>query len=88
MDDARIALKYKLPLSEIVEDFYDVVKSITSGYAAFEYDEAGYEPSDLIKLSILLNGDPVDALSSVVHSSRAYVKGKAICQRLSETIPR
>lgn len=81
-------LKYKLPLSEVVENFFDRLKSITSGYAAFEYDDAGYEKADLVKLQIMLNGDPVDALSCVLHTSRAFVRGKAICQRLKETISR
>lgn len=88
LDDSRVTLKYKLPLSEVVEDFYDRVKSLSSGYATFDYEEADYEEAKLVRLQILLNGEPVDALSSIVHSSRAYVRGKAVCTRLKENIPR
>jgi GTP-binding protein LepA len=88
LDDSRVTLKYKLPLSEVVEDFYDRVKSLSSGYATFDYEEADYEEAKLVRLQILLNGEPVDALSSIVHSSRAFVRGKAVCTRLKENIPR
>ena len=62
----RVVMVYRMPLNEIVEDFFDSIKSATSGYASFDYEEAGYEPADVVKLTIGLNGDPVDALSSVV----------------------
>ena len=64
MDEDRIILKYKLPLNEVATDFYDQLKSLSSGYASFDYEEAGYEPADLVKMDILLNGKPVDALSA------------------------
>ena len=88
LDDSRVTLKYKLPLSEVVEDFYDHVKSLSSGYATFDYEEAGYEESSLVKLQLMLNGEPVDALSSIAHASRAFTRGKAVCKRLKDTIPR
>eukprot|EP00055_Hartaetosiga_balthica_P009135 m.35696 g.35696 ORF g.35696 m.35696 type:complete len:689 (+) comp6622_c0_seq2:25-2091(+) len=84
----RVLLKYRLPLSEVVEHFYDRVKSTSSGYATFDYEDDEYAVSDLAKLQLLLNNDPVDSLSAIVHSSRAHNKGKAICKQLKEVIPR
>ncbi|EGD77805.1 GTP-binding protein lepA [Salpingoeca rosetta] len=88
MEGDRVILQYKLPLAEVIENFYDQVKACSSGYATFDYEELGYEAADLVKLQLLLNGEPVDALSAIVHSSRGFPRGKALCKRLKETIPR
>jgi len=85
---SRAMLKYRLPLNEVVYDFYDRLKSISRGYASFDYDMAGYEQSDLVKMSILVNAEPVDALSMLVHRSQAGGRGKALCERLKDLIPR
>ncbi|MCB9528739.1 MAG: translation elongation factor 4 [bacterium] len=85
---SRMLVKYYLPLSEIVFDFFDRLKSITRGYGSFEYEVAGYRASNLIKLDIRLNGDIVDALSVIVHRDRAYNRGKALCDRLRGVINR
>jgi len=85
---SRMLVKYHLPLSEIVFDFFDKLKSITRGYGSFEYEVAGYRASNLIKLDIRLNGDIVDALSVIVHRDRAYLRGKALCERLRKVINR
>src|SRR5438034_8915100 len=84
----RVHIRFDFPLSEIVVDFYDKLKSISKGYASFDYEFADFRPSDLVKLDILLNGDPVDALSIIVHRDRAYEKGKALVERLRAVIPR
>lgn len=84
----RVELIFEMPLGEIVFDFYDRLKSISRGYASFDYSPAGMKPSDLVKLDILLNGDPVDALSALIHRSNAYEFGKKICEKLKELIPR
>ena len=88
LDEDRLMLKYRLPLSEIVTDFYDKLKSISAGYASFDYEEAGYEVSKLVKMNILLNGDPVDALSMIVHHDKAYALGRSMCEKLRSMIPR
>ncbi len=88
LDEDRVILKYKLPLNEVATDFYDQLKSVSSGYASFDYDEAGYEPSQLVKMDILLNGKPVDALSTIVHKDKAYSIGRDIAERLKKAIPR
>lgn len=85
---SRAMLKYKLPLNEVVYDFYDRLKSVSRGYASFDYDMAGYDQSDLVKMSILVNGEPVDALSMLVHRSAADGRGRALCERLKDLIPR
>ena len=88
LDDERVILKYRLPLNEIATDFYDQLKSLSSGYASFDYEEAEYEPSTLVKLDILINKKPVDALSCIVHKSHDYQTGKDIVERLRKVIPR
>ena len=84
----RVELYFKLPLGEIVIDFYDKLKSISKGYASFDYHPAGFRPSKLIKLDILLNGEPVDALSTLTHFDNAYDLGRRMCEKLKELIPR
>lgn len=84
----RVELVFEMPLAEIVFDFYDRLKTISRGYASFDYHPIGYQPSDLVKLDILLNGDPVDALSALIHRSKAYELGKKICEKLKELLPR
>ncbi len=83
----RAMAVYRLPLNEVVFDFYDRLKSCTRGYASFDYQMDGYEASDLVKLSILVNAEPVDALSLIVHRSQAEFRGRALCKRLKELIP-
>jgi GTP-binding protein LepA len=85
---SRAMVVYRLPLNEVVYDFYDRLKSYSRGYASFDYHLDGYAPSDLVKLSILINGEPVDSLSMVVHRTMAEVRGRAMCTRLKELIPR
>jgi GTP-binding protein LepA len=77
-----------MPLSEIVFDFYDKLKSISRGYASFDYTVGEYHPADLVKLDILLNGEPVDALSSLIHKEHSYDFGRKMCEKLKELIPR
>lgn len=84
----RVELHYNMPLGEIVIDFYDKLKSISKGYASFDYHQNGFRPSKLIKLDILLNGEPVDALSTLTHIDNAYTLGKGMCEKLKELIPR
>jgi GTP-binding protein LepA len=84
---SRAMLVYELPLNEVVFDFYDRLKSISRGYASFDYQMRGYEPGDLVKMSILVNGEPVDALSVIVHRARADSRGRAMCEKLKELIP-
>jgi len=88
IDELRVILKYRLPLNEVATEFYDDLKSLSSGYASLDYEEAGYEPSKLVKLDILLNGKPVDALSSIVHADKAYQVGRDLTARLKGVIPR
>jgi len=88
IDNSRIIMQFKLPMNEIAVDFYDALKSVSSGYASFDYEERGYEQSDIVKLNVLLNGEIVEELSSIVHVSKARQYGKSICHRLKETIPR
>ena len=84
----RVELTYEMPLSEIVFDFYDKLKAISKGYASFDYHVMGYRPAKLVKLDILLNGDPADALSSLIHEDHAYDFGRKICLKLKDLIPR
>ncbi len=88
IDSGRAQLHYDLPLNEIIYDFFDTLKSRTKGYASFDYELSGYERSDLVKLDILLNGDMVDALSFIVHTTKAYARGRKIAEKLKESIPR
>ena len=88
INEERVNIHYELPLSEVVYDFYDKLKSRTNGYASFDYDLIGYKESDLVKMDILLNGEKVDALSVIIHKDNAYEKGRSITNKLREVIPR
>jgi GTP-binding protein LepA len=88
LSEQRVLLAYDLPLAEVVYDYYDQLKSRTKGYASFDYDVLGFQEGELVRLDVLLAGEPVDALSLVVHRSAAYARGKALVERLREEIPR
>jgi GTP-binding protein LepA len=88
MTTDRVEIEFDMPLAEIVFDFYDKLKSISRGYASFDYHTTGFRPSKLIKLDILLNGESVDALSTLTHVDNAYNLGKKMCEKLKELIPR
>ena len=84
----RVELSYDMPLSEIVFGFYDTLKTISKGYASFDYHITGYRPAKLVRLDILLNGDPADALSTLIHEDNAYDFGRRMCVKLKDLIPR
>ena len=84
----RVVVKYMLPLAEVVFDFFDRLKTATRGYASFDYEMAAYQASDLVKVDVLVNSEPVDALSIVVHKERAYSRGRVLCEKMKEIIPR
>ncbi len=83
----RAMVKYDLPLNEVVFDFYDRLKSVSKGYASFDYQLTDYKPADLVKLQMLVNGEPVDALAMLVHRTRAEQRGRAMAEKLKELIP-
>jgi GTP-binding protein LepA len=88
LDPTRVDMKFKFPLAEVIFDFFDKLKSISRGYASFDYEIDLYQPSDLVKLDILINGEPLDALSTIVHRDKAYSWGNKLCNKLKDLIPR
>ena len=84
----RVELQFQMPLAEVVFDFFDKLKTISKGYASLDYELAGYQESDMVKLDVMLNGEPVDALSAIVHRTKSYEWGKKLCEKLRELIPR
>lgn len=88
LDTSRVMLTYKIPLAELIIDFYDRLKSLTKGYASLDYSFNSYQPQDLVKMDVLVNGQSVDALSMIVHRDDAYGKGQRLVSKLKELIPR
>ena len=87
-EGSRVRLQYEVPLSEIIFDFFDQIKSRSRGYASYDYELCGYQRSDLVKLDILLNGEICDALSMIVHKDKAYGRGRTLAEKLKDVIPR
>jgi GTP-binding protein LepA len=88
LDQARVEFDWEFPLAEVILDFFDRLKTISRGYASLDYEMLGYRPSDLVKLDMLINGDPVDAFSVIIHKDKAYEYGRKIADKLRELIPR
>jgi GTP-binding protein LepA len=88
LDETRVVLKYNFPLSEVIFDFFDKLKSVSRGYASFDYELAGYQPTEMVRLDILLNGEKIDALAAIIHKDKAYHYGEKICRKLKDIIPR
>ena len=88
LDEKRVEVVYEMPLAEVLFDFYDKLKSISRGYASFDYDVIGFRPTELVKIDILLNGKPVDALSQLAYKGNAYAKARHVCGQLKEEISR
>ena len=88
LDENRVVLKYDFPLSEVIFDFFDKLKSISRGYASFDYEVSDYQPADMIKLDIMLNGEKVDALAAIIHRDKSFNYGQKICRKLKDIIPR
>jgi GTP-binding protein LepA len=88
LSEERVHLTYELPLAEVVLDYYDQLKSRTKGYASFDYDLSGFQEGELVRVDVLVGGEPVDALSLIIHRDSAYARGKALVERLKEEIPR
>ena len=88
LDPMRCVLHFDMPLNEIITDFYDKIKNMTSGYGSMDYEPIGFREGELVKLDLLLNGEPVDAFSMIVHKDRAYPKGRLLAERLKEVLPR
>ena len=88
LDEARARIIYDIPLSEVIIDFYDRIKSVTKGYGSLDYELLDYRPTTIVKLDILINGEIYDAFSSIVFKDRAYAKGRVVIEKLKETIPR
>jgi GTP-binding protein LepA len=88
IDTARVEFEFEFPLGEIVLDFYDRLKSLSKGYASLDYEMAGYREADLVKLDMLINGDPIDAFSVIIHRDKAYEWGRKVAEKLKELIPR
>jgi GTP-binding protein LepA len=88
LDPTRVLMRFELPLAELIVDYYDQLKSRTQGYASMDYEELGYRPANLVKLDVMVAGDPVDALSLIVHRDRAQTTGRALAEKLKELIPR
>jgi GTP-binding protein LepA len=88
LDTTRVEFDFHFPLGEIVLDFYDKLKSLSRGYASLDYEMAGYRESDLVKLDMLINGDPIDAFSVIIHRDKAYEYGRKVAEKLKELIPR
>jgi GTP-binding protein LepA len=88
LDPTRVLMTFEMPLAELIVDYYDQLKSRTAGYASLDYEESGYRPADLVKLDVLVNGEPVDALSLITHRDKAAWVGRALVEKLKELIPR